>query len=205
MASAGEDVPAVRGLPGAHAAAHRRRHPRAAARRGALIRQAGHAREATEPGPRRLRDGRFRLADGTHARIHAFGPDAIDVEIDARRSRVRVTRHGDRLTLHTSHGDVELIVAPRFELPGAEEVTGGFVARMPGKVIDLRVEVGDPVRAGETLLVLEAMKMEHPMSATEDGVVSEVRVALGEQVESGALLLVVEPAPGDSAESQDEG
>jgi propionyl-CoA carboxylase alpha chain len=154
---------------------------------------------------RRLRDGRFRLADGTHARIHAFGPDAIDVEIDARRSRVRVTRHGDRLTLHTSHGDVELIVAPRFELPGAEEVTGGFVARMPGKVIDLRVEVGDPVRAGETLLVLEAMKMEHPMSATEDGVVSEVRVALGEQVESGALLLVVEPAPGDSAESQDEG
>jgi propionyl-CoA carboxylase alpha chain len=49
------------------------------------------------------------------------------------------------------------------------------------------------------------MKMEHPMSATEDGVVSEVRVALGEQVESGALLLVVEPASGDSAESQDEG
>ena len=63
---------------------------------------------------RRLRDGRFRLADGTHARIHAFGPDAIDVEIDARRTRARVTRHGDRLTLHTSHGDVELIVAPRF-------------------------------------------------------------------------------------------
>ena len=76
---------------------------------------------------------------------------------------------------------------------------------MPGKVIDLRVEVGDPVLAGETLLVLEAMKMEHPMSATEDGVVSDVRVTLGEQVESGALLLVVEPASGDPAESQDEG
>jgi propionyl-CoA carboxylase alpha chain len=41
--------------------------------------------------------------------------------------------------------------------------------------------------------VLEAMKMEHPMRATEDGVVTEVRVTLGEQVEAGALLLVVEP------------
>jgi biotin carboxyl carrier protein len=64
---------------------------------------------------------------------------------------------------------------------------------MPGKVIDLRVAVGQEVAAGETLLVLEAMKMEHPMRAPEDGVVADVRVALGEQVENGALLLVVEP------------
>ena len=53
--------------------------------------------------------------------------------------------------------------------------------------------MGDAVAAGDTLVVLEAMKMEHPMRASEDGVVGEVRVALGEQVESGALLLVVEP------------
>jgi biotin carboxyl carrier protein len=54
--------------------------------------------------------------------------------------------------------------------------------------------VGDAVQAGQTLLILEAMKMEHPMNATEDGVVTEVRVALGDQVVSGAVLLVVEPA-----------
>jgi biotin carboxyl carrier protein len=53
------------------------------------------------------------------------------------------------------------------------------------------------VRAGETLLVLEAMKMEHPMRAPEDGTVVEVRVALGDQVENGALLLVVEPKGGE--------
>ncbi|MCZ6783871.1 MAG: acetyl-CoA carboxylase subunit alpha, partial [Proteobacteria bacterium] len=57
-------------------------------------------------------------------------------------------------------------------------------------------QVGDAVKAGETLLILEAMKMEHPMTAAEDGVVTEVRVALGEQVESGTLLLVVEPSEG---------
>jgi propionyl-CoA carboxylase alpha chain len=77
-------------------------------------------------------------------------------------------------------------------IPGTEDTAGGFVASMPGKVIDLRVAVGDRVRAGETVLVLEAMKMEHPMRATEDGVVTEVRVAQGDQVESGTLLLVVE-------------
>ena len=60
-------------------------------------------------------------------------------------------------------------------------------------MLDLRVAVGDKVTAGQTVLVLEAMKMEHPMNAPEDGTVTEVRVTQGEQVESGTLLLVVEP------------
>jgi propionyl-CoA carboxylase alpha chain len=63
---------------------------------------------------------------------------------------------------------------------------------MPGRVIELRVAVGDAVRAGQVLVVLEAMKMEHPMRAGEDGVVREIRAAVGDQVEKGALLLVVE-------------
>jgi propionyl-CoA carboxylase alpha chain len=54
------------------------------------------------------------------------------------------------------------------------------------------VQVGQTVRAGETLLVLEAMKMEHPIRAPQDGVVTEIKVAAGDQVENGALLLVVE-------------
>ena len=82
---------------------------------------------------------------------------------------------------------------PRGAPPVADETEGGFVAQMPGKVIDLRVKVGDRVSTGDTVLVLEAMKMEHPMSATEDGVVTEVRVTLEEQVEAGTVLLVVEP------------
>jgi propionyl-CoA carboxylase alpha chain len=139
------------------------------------------------------RDGRFRLGDGRHARIHAWSPDAIDAEIEGRRTRALVTRHGDRILVGGPRGDVELTIVPRFVVPGSADVSGGFVARMPGKVIDLRVAVGDRVAPGQTLVVLEAMKMEHPMSATEPGVVREVRVAVGDQVESGAVLLVVEP------------
>jgi propionyl-CoA carboxylase alpha chain len=146
---------------------------------------------------RALRDGSFRLGDGSVARIHAWSEGAIDVEIDGRRRRSRVTRTPGRILVQAARGDVELAIRPRFVLPGGEATSGGLVAPMPGKVIDLRVEVGQEVAAGETLLVLEAMKMEHPMRAPEDGVVAEVRVALGEQVENGALLLVVAPRGGE--------
>jgi len=147
----------------------------------------------TQVAYRSVRDGRFRFDDGTHARIYGWSPEAIDVEIDGRRVQARVTRFGEQLIVQGPNGDVTFDVVPRFVLPGSEDDAGGFIARMPGKVLDLRVAVGDKVTAGQTVLVLEAMKMEHPMNAPEDGTVTEVRVTQGEQVESGTLLLVVEP------------
>jgi propionyl-CoA carboxylase alpha chain len=147
---------------------------------------------------RSLRDGRFRFADGAHAIVHAWSADAIDAEIDGRRVRARVTRAGDRVLVNMPGGDVLLHELPRFRVPGPPQHTGGLLAPMPGKVIQVRIKVGDAVRAGETLVVLEAMKMEHPMTAPQDGVVTELRVAEGEQVDNGALLLVVE-APGEPA------
>lgn len=141
----------------------------------------------------RQRDGRFRFADGKFATLHGWSREAIDVEIDGRRCRSRVTRDGEQLIVHGPLGDVTFHEKPRFEIPGSEDASSGFVARMPGKVLELRVEMGDTVTAGQTLLVLEAMKMEHPMNAPFDGVVTEIRVTLEEQVESGALLLVVVP------------
>jgi propionyl-CoA carboxylase alpha chain len=143
---------------------------------------------------RRMRDGSFRLGEGSVGRVHAWSPGAIDVEVDGRRRRARVTRVADRLVIQSRRGDVELVVRPRFELPGTEAPSGGLVAPMPGKVLEVRVQAGQAVKTGETLLVLEAMKMEHPLKAPHDGVVVEVRVAAGEQVENGALLLVVEAA-----------
>jgi propionyl-CoA carboxylase alpha chain len=143
---------------------------------------------------RSLRDGSFRFGDGTIARIHAWSEDGIDVEVGGRRAPARITRTGNQLIVQGPNGDVAFTEQPRFTLPGVADTAGGFVAQMPGKVVALRVKVGDRVSAGDTLVVLEAMKMEHPMRATEDGVVTEVLVAQGEQVEAGTLLLVVEPA-----------
>jgi propionyl-CoA carboxylase alpha chain len=148
---------------------------------------------------RALRNGSFRIENGAVARIHAWSDRGIDLELDGRRQQSRVTRAGDRLIIQSPRGDVELVVQPRFEKPESSGPSGELVAPMPGRVIDLRVGVGDTVRAGETLIVLEAMKMEHPLSAAEDGVVTEVRVSAGEQVTNGALLLVVSAASDDNA------
>mgnify|MGYP001826333904 CR=1 FL=1 len=63
---------------------------------------------------------------------------------------------------------------------------------MPGKVIELRVSEGDAVTAGQVLLIMEAMKMEHTVTAPHDGTVASVSVRGGDQVDADALLVVVE-------------
>jgi propionyl-CoA carboxylase alpha chain len=147
------------------------------------------------------RDGGFRFDDGSRARVLDWDERSIDVEIDGRRRRSRVSRTEERLIVQTRGGDVDLRLVPRFTPPGGEEVSGGVVAPMPGRVIDIRIAVGERVAAGQTVVLLEAMKMEHPMRAPADGVVSEIPVAVGDQVENGALLLVIEA---DEAETPAE-
>lgn len=154
---------------------------------------------------RSQRDGGFVVGESGHARVHSWSADGIDVEIDGLRSTSRVTRAGNHLYVQTVRGTVGLGVRPRFELPGAGAPTGGLVAAMPGLVVEVRVAVGDSVSAGETLIVLEAMKMEHHMRASEDGTVAEIRVVQGEQVENGTVLMVIDPVgEGGSGARDDE-
>jgi biotin carboxyl carrier protein len=62
---------------------------------------------------------------------------------------------------------------------------------MPGKVIELRVAKGDAVTAGQVLLIMEAMKMEHSVTAPRDGIVDQLLVVAGDQVDADALMIVV--------------
>jgi 3-methylcrotonyl-CoA carboxylase alpha subunit len=64
---------------------------------------------------------------------------------------------------------------------------------LPGRIIDLKVKAGDRVSKGAALLVLEAMKMEHTLSAPADGTVKSVRYGVGEQVAEGAELVEFDP------------
>jgi propionyl-CoA carboxylase alpha chain len=153
-----------------------------------------------EVGYRIQRDGSFRFEDGTSARIFEWTPDGIDVEIGGRRHASFGTRGDDRLIVQSPNGDLELDLVPRFVIPGLEGAAGGLVAPMPGKVIAIRAAVGDVVQAGQTLVLLEAMKMEHPMQAAEAGTVTEILVTEGEQIEKGTLLLVVETEDADGNE-----
>lgn len=70
---------------------------------------------------------------------------------------------------------------------------------MPGLVKSVHAEAGQAVRAGDRLAVLEAMKMEHKLTAARDGVVAEVLVAPGDQVEAGAALIRLQDETEDAA------
>lgn len=141
------------------------------------------------------RDGSFvvRSADGDRrAVVHRWSPTSIDVEVDGVRSVSAITNGTSTIHVQTATGTESLEHVPRFVPPEASGPAGGFVAQMPGTVIDVRVSAGDSVAKGDTLVVLEAMKMEHHMNAPAEGVVAEVRVETGGQIETGQVLLVFE-------------
>ena len=77
--------------------------------------------------------------------------------------------------------------------PAAAPVNGHAVKTpLPGVIIDVKVNVGDTVKKGDTVVVLEAMKMENNINADRDGKVTAVQVAKGDTVADGAVLIVIE-------------
>ena len=80
---------------------------------------------------------------------------------------------------------------PRFVDPADVVASGCLLAPMPGTVVRVAVEAGQRVEAGETVLVLEAMKMQHTVTAPQAGVVTEIDVRPGAQVAAGEVLAVV--------------
>jgi len=141
-----------------------------------------------------LRSGVEIAVDGeplADPRVHSVTPDLVDLEVSGVRRRYRVRRSADIHHVNGPAGQVDLGELPRY--PSAEESLGegALVAPMPGKVIKLAVGEGADVEAGDVLVVLEAMKMEHELAAPAAGTVTELRVGEGDQVEAGAPLAVI--------------
>jgi len=93
--------------------------------------------------------------------------------------------------VHGPWGDILFTKLPKFQNIGQELTDGGLTAPMPGKVIELKVKLGSKIKKGETLVILEAMKMEHSVIAAQDGVIDELFINQNEQVENGALLMII--------------
>ncbi|MFJ1600064.1 biotin carboxylase N-terminal domain-containing protein [Streptomyces sp. NPDC088261] len=109
--------------------------------------------------------------------------------------------YGDHVYVDTAHGSYRLLVHPRFTDPSATPAPGSLLAPMPGTVVRVAegLAEGDRVTAGQPLVWLEAMKMEHRVTAPASGTLTALHAAPGRQVDVGALLAVVitDPVPED--------
>ncbi|HIA43994.1 MAG TPA: biotin/lipoyl-binding protein, partial [Gammaproteobacteria bacterium] len=141
---------------------------------------------------RSRRDGKFDLNEKSVATVFNWDPESINVEIDGHRFTSKVTKDNDLVVVQMPWGNTSLQELPRFLLPGKEEISGGLTAPMPGKVVELKVKVGDSISKGDVVVILEAMKMEHEVNAPADGKVSEIYIKKDEQLENGALLMIVD-------------
>jgi len=134
-------------------------------------------------------------------------------EVELAETGAEVALAGDRLMVRTAEGAFSAVAVRQGDAvlvsykgrqykiekktgrarSGGGASTGELRAPMPGQIVDVRISVGDSVKKGDVLLVLEAMKTQQPFAAPFDGVVKKVGAAKGDQVADGALLALVEP------------
>ncbi|WP_336367950.1 acetyl/propionyl/methylcrotonyl-CoA carboxylase subunit alpha [Marinobacter sp. C2H3] len=146
------------------------------------------------------RDDRYHVhVDGTVVCLNArLEDDYLRAVVDGHRLSVHGNLHGNELVLFHEGDTFKCTVYQ--ESYGLEDVAGegSLAAPMNGAVVAIQAKVGDRVTAGQTLVIMEAMKMEHAIKAPTNGTVTEVFYAEGDQVAEGAELIAIEPEEEDS-------
>ena len=141
--------------------------------------------------------GRVAVEGHDDLEVVSAAPDLVVLSVPGERGPVRrtfdIARYGDLVCVDSPLGPVSVRRLPRLPDPADQLATGSLLAPMPGNVIRLGAAVGDRVSAGQPVLWLEAMKMEHTIAAPVAGVLSALNVEVGRQVELGEVLAVVDP------------
>jgi geranyl-CoA carboxylase alpha subunit len=146
-----------------------------------------------------------RLGDESHElTIQNVNPGLLCIIDKGIRQRCQYQRHGDDLYLQALGQAVMVTDLTHQPAAGAMNSGSGRIqATMDGAIIDVPVKAGQAVKQGDTLMVLEAMKMEHPVRADRDGVIRELFANAGDQVKRNQLLAEVdaENPPGNKPDS----
>ena len=139
-----------------------------------------------------LKDGNFVSAESEIIRMFDWYEDFIDVEISNVRYRSKITMDDDLLLIQTHKGNLLFKILPKFNITQEEAIKGGLTAPMPGKVVEIKIKKGSNIKKGDTLVILEAMKMEHKVLAPDNGKIKEVLIKENDQVENGQTLVVLD-------------
>lgn len=143
-----------------------------------------------------VRDLDVNILDGSH--LHANGIEIRDLTTDGRWATLVIDGIRRRLPYHLDDTqlwlpDVKIVNRTQHVASRQADASTGIVkAPMDGAIVDIRVSAGERVSKGQLLLVLEAMKMEHPLTAGIDGVIKGVQVVAGDQVRNRQVLLEIE-------------
>ena len=139
-----------------------------------------------------LKDGNFVSAESEIIRMFDWYEDFIDVEISDVRYRSKITMDNNLLLVQTHKGNLLFKILPKFNISQEEAIKGGLTAPMPGKVVEIKIKKGSNIKKGDTLVILEAMKMEHKVLAPDNGKIKEVLIKENDQVENGQTLVVLD-------------
>jgi len=139
---------------------------------------------------------RFRVAvngaDPQTFEVLGTQPEQLHYRINGRSAKASYSCTADLLTLFIDGATYSLKLEPDYAPPGSSGSNSGMTAPMPGNVVAVAVKVGDRVRAGDTLVVMEAMKMEHKICADKTGTVVSLAVGVGDSIEESLQLAVIE-------------
>jgi propionyl-CoA carboxylase alpha chain len=141
--------------------------------------------------------GRDGVRHATRDDLRVLSASATRVVLEVGGYRTSIEVHLDDVTGEVFLDDTSMVQqrlrpVPRFTDPADRVASGSLLAPMPGTVVRVDVVAGAVVSAGDPVLVLEAMKMQHTVGAPYDGVVTEIPVDVGSHVAAGAVLAVVE-------------
>lgn len=118
-------------------------------------------------------------------------PSEVTLDLNGVQRRFSISTYGVTVFVDSATGSVTLTKVPRFTGPATTQAPGTLAAPMPGTVTEVLVAVGDTVSAGQVLIRLEAMKMQHSVHAPTAGIVAHLGVQSGQQVDAGTPLIVL--------------
>lgn len=139
-------------------------------------------------------DGEFGDQEHTsNITMHANGSlnaDQLTVTLDGHKQTVTVARIDDSLTIFDANGSTIIdLIQPAINDVDNEQTDNAFIAPMNGTIVEIMVQDGDSVEAGQAVIIMEAMKMQHTVHAPTNGTVIALRCSQGDLVDGGTSLL----------------